>query len=336
MHKNRKKYRALRAGLPPGAPRSRPLRVPARKTPGEPPAVRGPGAGGFSFGENVVQWGKGALCEARDASGGVLPLDANERLALRRKDAVRRRILLAVQIAFGVLFAAGFIGLAVTMWGYHKGEQSYADLRELVRVPAAGSTAQPGGDAPEEAAPAIDFDALRAMYPDTIAWLTCPGTAIDYPVMHAADNDYYLRRLPSGEWNMGGSLFLDYRHSADFTGAVNVIYGHNMNDGSMFGELEQYGSQAYYMEHPAMTLETADKTYTLHAVYGFVISAEEWVQRDFVNTANRDALLEYASQRSTFKSDYAPAQNAPLAALVTCTSADDQNRYILVCALETA
>ena len=52
-----------------------------------------------------------------------------------RKDAVRRRILLAVQIAFGVLFAAGFIGLAVTMWGYHKGEQSYADLRELVRVP---------------------------------------------------------------------------------------------------------------------------------------------------------------------------------------------------------
>ena len=106
---------------------------------------------------------------------------------------------------------------------------------------------------------------------------------------------------------MGGSLFLDYRHSADFTGAVNVIYGHNMNDGSMFGELEAVRQPGLLHGAPAMTLETADKTYTLHAVYGFVISAEEWVQRDFVNTANRDALLEYASQRSTFKSDYAPA-----------------------------
>ena len=264
------------------------------------------------------------------------PPPAAQRPAPAQQAAPRRKsgALYWVALAFfALLFIVSAALLGRRLWEDHEVRSDFADLEALIE-PAA-----PAADDGAQSDNAARFAALVARNPDFIGWISIDATNLSFPVMYSPDEpDFYLRHDFEGEYSDSGVPYLDARctlTAADRSDNL-VIYGHNMNDGSMFGELEQYGSQAYYMEHPAMTLETADKTYTLHAVYGFVISAEEWVQRDFVNTANRDALLEYASQRSTFKSDYAPAQNAPLAALVTCTSADDQNRYILVCALETA
>ena len=51
----------------------------------------------------------------------------------------------------------------------------------------------------------------------------------------AEDPEHYLRRNYDQEWRMAGSLFFQ----SDCTPQSRnlVIYGHNMNDGSMFGVL---------------------------------------------------------------------------------------------------
>ena len=41
----------------------------------------------------------------------------------------------------------------------------------------------------------VDFAALQAKYPDVVGWLYCANTGLNYPIVQAEDNDYYLYRL---------------------------------------------------------------------------------------------------------------------------------------------
>lgn len=63
---------------------------------------------------------------------------------------------------------------------------------------------------------------------------------VDYPVVQGEDNEHYLHYTFDGKENIAGSIFLDYRNRADFTDRKVILYGHNMQDGSMFSHLEKY------------------------------------------------------------------------------------------------
>lgn len=63
-----------------------------------------------------------------------------------------------------------------------------------------------------ETAPiSVDFDLLEN--DDVVGWIYCEDTPINYPVLQSDDNNYYLRRLINGEWNISGSIFMDYRNN---------------------------------------------------------------------------------------------------------------------------
>lgn len=95
----------------------------------------------------------------------------------------------------------------------------------------------------------VDFERLQEENKDIIAWLYCPDTEINYPVVQSKDNEYYLRRLLDGTWNIAGTLFMDYRNAADCSDLHTIIYGHNMKNNTMFGSLPKYSKQEYYEEH---------------------------------------------------------------------------------------
>ena len=105
----------------------------------------------------------------------------------------------------------------------------------------------------------VDFDALFAKSQDIIGWLYCPDTPINYPVVQAADNEYYLHRLLDDRNNSGGTLFVDYRNSSDLSDWNSIIYGHNMRNDSMFGSLTDYKSQSYFDAHPEIFLLTPER-----------------------------------------------------------------------------
>lgn len=106
------------------------------------------------------------------------------------------------------------------------------------------------GETPEEVAEQgvlqVDFNKLEEINPDVIAWIEIPGLEISYPVVQGRDNDYYLHHLITGENHKSGSIFMDFHNQEDLSDRNTIIYGHNMKDGSMFGTLDQYQSQALY------------------------------------------------------------------------------------------
>ncbi len=75
---------------------------------------------------------------------------------------------------------------------------------------------------------------LNNAYPDAIGWLYIPDTPINYPIMHGDDNDFYLHHAFDGGNLSAGSIFLDFRCENRFMNPVNILYGHNMGNGSMF------------------------------------------------------------------------------------------------------
>ncbi|MCD8074384.1 MAG: class B sortase [Lachnospiraceae bacterium] len=100
----------------------------------------------------------------------------------------------------------------------------------------------------------VDFEALRAINPDIVAWIRIAGTEVDYPVVQGEDNGYYLTHTFTGAENSAGTLFLDYRNAGDFTDSISMIYGHNRKDGSMFGNLKAFLDEAYFSEHGEIQL----------------------------------------------------------------------------------
>ena len=176
----------------------------------------------------------------------------------------------------------------------------------------------------------IDFEALRQINKDAVAWLYSPGTVIDYPVMRSDDYSYYLNHLPDGAYNDNGSLFIDYNNAPDFCGPLTVIYGHHMKSGSMFGGLKGYKEQGFYDEHPYMYLYTEQANYRIDLMYGVVIAAGKWQIHAFMHSENLESLLEYAKANTTFHSRVEFMDGDRVVALSTCSYEFNDARYVVL------
>ncbi len=81
-------------------------------------------------------------------------------------------------------------------------------------------------------------DKLSSINEDYQAWLTLYETNVDYPVMQGADDLYYASHDIYGETSLTGSIYLDADNTPDLSDAYNLIYGHHMANGAMFGGLD--------------------------------------------------------------------------------------------------
>ena len=119
------------------------------------------------------------------------------------------------------------------------------------------------------------FDVLKAQNSDIVGWVNIPGTQLDNPVYQTVDNEYYITHDMNHQTNSYGSLFLDYRCKIDPKALTQnqIIYGHNMRYGAMFGELDKYrdglkGNLDYYAANPIITFDSLyeSRKYKIFAV----------------------------------------------------------------------
>ena len=104
---------------------------------------------------------------------------------------------------------------------------------------------------------------------DVIAWIKINDTNINYPVVQTNDNDYYLYRNYRKENSNYGSIFIDKNSDIENTNSNIIMYGHNMKDGSMFGDLLKYEDEEYYNNHKYIEFvtNTNSSTYEIIAVF---------------------------------------------------------------------
>ena len=113
-----------------------------------------------------------------------------------------------------------------------------------------------------EPEPKPDYYEYVAKNPETVGFITIPGTTINFPVVQSYNNEYYMNYNFEQEKHYCGAIFMDYRNDAINLDSNTIIYGHNnYNDGVVFSELAHYEDIEYYKEHPVIEFNTLEKYY---------------------------------------------------------------------------
>lgn len=222
--------------------------------------------------------------------------------------------------------------------------QAYDDLRQFVELPTSVPTSSPDApsspngtpapslipDSAAQPSPQVDFESLRAVNPEAVAWLTINGTNINYPVTQHSDNDYYLHHLFNGEYNSSGCLFMDYRNPADFSGRHTIIYGHHMDNGTMFQNLMYYKDQSFYNEHPTARLITPNSSFTIEFFAGYVanVGSGAW-KLDFTSNEDFEDWLAAVMEQSAFESTAIPTAVDNIVTLSTCSYEFYNARFVV-------
>lgn len=104
---------------------------------------------------------------------------------------------------------------------------------------------------------------------DLAGWLSIEGMKINYPVMQCEDDEYYLHHDFYGNEDKYGCLYVRETADVNTPGTNFVIYGHNMRDGSMFGDLDFYKDEDFFKEHSLISFDTLyeEHTYEIVAVF---------------------------------------------------------------------
>lgn len=173
----------------------------------------------------------------------------------------------------------------------------------------------------------VDFGKLKQENGDIVGWIYSKNTPINYPIVQSKDNNYYLRRLITGEYNTAGSLFMDYRNNPNIEDSNTIIYGHNMKNATMFGTLQKYRNQEYYDNHKIMYYFTPEKNYIVRIFAGFTESVESNLYQ--LGNINQNDI-EQLYRKSNFKSDVTVAEGDKFLTLSTCAYEYDGARYVVI------
>lgn len=192
----------------------------------------------------------------------------------------------------------------------------------------------------------VDFNYLWNENKDIVAWISIPGTDIDYPIVQADDNEYYLNRNLDGSTGRPACIFLDCHNNAGFTDSMSVVYGHNMRNGTMFGKLKDFQDADYFAEHRELNIYLPNETKNYQIVIASVFSDEYLFAEDYytgqdgryifqgmqANEASLfvDKLLKYGDKKANFSADYEIGENDQILVLSTCCR-DTSKRLLIVC-----
>ena len=190
----------------------------------------------------------------------------------------------------------------------------------------------------------MDWDALRAINPDVVGWIYVPGTKVNYPIMHSGDDETYLTRDfygNEGGWWMAdyGAVFLSGGNRPDFTDTNNIVYGHNLLNGSMFADIAGMADESAFDGHRTVYVLTPQGNYRLTSFALVNVFADDpLVQTSFASAEDFAAYVQDKIDRSIVT----PDEGFPVAADVSQTFAfstcdhdhSEDKRYVLFCSVD--
>ena len=246
---------------------------------------------------------------------------------------------------------------ALQLVQYRQGDETYAQAEELAGLPdlsdlpvvdftggsgsvSSSASTDGAGEAPEEvpvwqdpyaqALKDMDFSALRQQNPDVLGWILIPGTRVSYPVVQGTDNSYYLDHTWRGGKNSVGAIFMDYQNSGDLSDFNTIIYGHRMNNRSMFGTLSQYKSRSYWQAHPYVYLTDDSGTHRYEIFAAGEVSVDSDVYRlGLRSDSSRQSFLDSCLALSALNTGVTPHTYDKVLTLSTCTGNGHATRWVV-------
>ena len=169
--------------------------------------------------------------------------------------------------------------------------------------------------------------AMASLNPDYRSWLTVFGTNIDYPVLQGEDDLYYSRNDIFGNTSLTGSIYLAAANSGDFSDSYNIIYGHHMDNGAMFGGLDSFLEAGYRDGHRMGVIVTGSRVYDLNLFA--VVQTDAYDGSIYCPGNNRESVIRAIDSNHVYYDSAAAAEGTKIVALSTCAGATTDGRLIV-------
>lgn len=185
------------------------------------------------------------------------------------------------------------------------------------------------------------FDKLKAINPDIIGWISISNTEVNNPVFQTDNNQFYVDHDMDKAYNSYGALFLDYRCRIDPKALTRnqIIYGHNMRYGAMFGTLDEYRSIDFYKKNPLIQFDSLyeQRQYKIFAImvvndaeddtFGYTYSA---YRTDFTNDDDFMSWIQHSRDRSLFDTTVDVNTEDEIITLSTCCYDYENARFVIL------
>ncbi|MDE7030177.1 MAG: class B sortase [Lachnospiraceae bacterium] len=258
---------------------------------------------------------------------------------LRSKE--RKRKMLIAGCLFLCIISFGYLGAY-----YQVSAKSAREFEELAEMKEAGKQASSTGqvrihltdDTVETPDILPEYSLIHQKNQKLIGWVKIDDTLIDYPVMQTVNNEYYLDHNFNQEEDRNGCIFMDYQCDV-VRGCDNIIlYGHHMKSGKMFGTLNKYSKESYFLEHPVIQFDTIYEKGTYQVMYVFrskVYSEEEVTFKyyQFINAASEkefNSAMNEMAALSLYDTGVTASYGDQLLTLSTCDYQEKKGRFVVV------
>ncbi len=258
--------------------------------------------------------------------GATMAGDPGRPRRKRRLRNVLSTIFLVVGIA--LLATAGYLYFHA-QGEYSHTRQSNEKLQKVANVQVSE----------DNGAPKIDFAALEAVNDDIVGWVDVVGTSMSFPVYQGKTNNTYLRTSATGEYSVGGQVFLDCKNTKPgMVDAQSLIYGHHLNDGQMFAPLDDLKKQGNFDKVKTVWyVDRNNKAWELEPLLLYIIKSDyDDDLRTFTFASNDDfhAYLNKMLAKAVAKRSDAQqiiGGTSHVLTLVTCNYDFGHGRAVMLC-----
>lgn len=253
----------------------------------------------------------------------------------KKRSNVISNILLGLGIVLLVVAAGIFINSQLQ---YHAQDAINEKLATYATVDNDASSSTPS-------APQVNWAALKQINPDVVGWIQIPGTVVNYPVYQGKTNEQYLHTSATGEYSIGGQIFLDYENKAPgLVDQQTVIYGHHLLNKSMFTPVDAMSNQDEFNKVKTVWYVTEQASYELQPLFFYRTPATNGEARHltFASDTEFHAYLSNLLSQSSSQTALAPTAVPSVSKVVTLGTCDYDNNFgqgngrgLLVCALKS-
>jgi len=205
------------------------------------------------------------------------------------------------------------------LFSYKENEELNKELREDVIQVDEGTNES-----------SIDWNLLQSINEDIIGWIEIEDTKINYPILKDSSKLFYLKHSYDKEYNSNGSIFTT--NINPFIDDETIIYGHNMQNSSMFSTLDNYLNKDFFYSHLSIKIYTPTQNYQGAIFSAYSIGIED--ETNNIKNLDFEKKIEYYKSVSKYNVDYVENIDK-IIKLSTCsyinakTRPTDQRYYIV-------
>ena len=178
------------------------------------------------------------------------------------------------------------------------------------------------------------LEELMLINKDVLGWIQVDDTHIDYPFVVGKDDMEYVNKDIYGNFSLSGAIFLTMANAHDLSDRYNLMYGHHMDNGGMFGDVMEFIDKKYFDKRKTGILYTPDTTYNIEIWACIETDAYDDEVYNVLTKKTEDDMahfISYVEKNATnIRDDLNIQPSDKLIALSTCVDAATNGRALVI------